>query len=75
MIGRKLVTLDTYKYYGPKRQPADGESKKVQIPKDWLAEKIAPQSLEEFVDEYTWDDAEYWHNQYIKELHSKTFNV
>jgi hypothetical protein len=66
MIGRKWVTLDTYKYSAPKRVGIDGESKQVSIPKEWLARQLAPMTLEEFVDEYTYDDSEYWYHEYLK---------
>lgn len=63
---RKLVHLETYKYRAPDRRGLNGESKIVKIEEKWLKEQIYPQTLEEFLNEYTYDDAEYLYTEYTR---------
>ncbi|MBA2176846.1 hypothetical protein H0266_18360 [Halobacillus locisalis] len=65
-IKKKFISLHTYKRKSPLIRSVLGSSKKVQIEREWLEEQIKPQSLDSFMDEYTFDDSCYLHEQYVK---------
>lgn len=64
---KELVKLYTYKYTAPNRIGIDGESKEIKIGKAWLKLMIAPQPLQDFMDEYTYDDSEWLYIEYKRQ--------
>lgn len=64
---KKFISLETYKYSSQKKG-LNGKSKTVKIDKDWLKKKIHPQTLDDFLNEYTYDDVEYLYEEYKNEI-------
>lgn len=65
----RLIALDTYKYgktgYG--MIAIDGDHKTVKVGIDWLKREIAPQTLDDFLSEYTFDESEHLYQKWLDE--------
>lgn len=59
-----MVELQTYKYNN-KGCGLGGQSKTVKIGRKWLLNEIAPMSLDEFLDSYTWDESDELYKKYV----------
>lgn len=58
-----MIELQTYKYNN-KSVGINGESKTMKIGRKWLLNEIAPLSLDEFLDSYTWDESDSLYRKY-----------
>lgn len=63
----RLIALDTYKKVKTTGGwiAASGDHKTIKVGKDWLERKILPQTLDEFLSEYTFDDSERLYREYL----------
>lgn len=55
-MNEKYITLEGY------------NDRTVKFSKVWLEKAVAPDTLEDFLDEYTWDDTEYLERRYLNYL-------
>lgn len=53
----KLIVLETY----------EGRAA---VDKSWLANEVFPQTVEEFMEDYTWDESEYLVGKYYDEQYA-----
>lgn len=68
-MASKFTSLNTYKRRldGKAIATVDGDHKEIKIETAWLRREISPQTIDEFLSEYTFDESEYLYNQWLKE--------